>query len=560
MSSTTFQVAPNLIQYSAPAAIQAAAGAMWAADQGWAPQAALVDGRVCGLLGDNPRPVGADGRCPGGGDASCTWAYYNVNVVCDATSFERVLFQGQRYNWAQAQLRALLAARPAASSVTDAEACADWSIRVLRLVALARWSTNIRPDFLLPIEEGPAVAAVREQIMSYRPGAAPSKLDARDQVTMQDVVTELLVRPRSFTPPVGGTGSIPTSAQDFDPVWVGQASELRRFDARVLPQNFRTRGGLSHNQLYPFDLMGTSPPNVGAGAVGSSRARDALVAWYRRSLGSTGSGWWWGTQRATGVVLGYVGCPSGTGQLVNYCERRVQPLRHWWWSGSAHMALFAAMAQDVVSTPYGVAVAAGLDHFLELYSQIPEALRISDRPLAELRAELRREFAARMTEAQTAFTAGFAVASAAAGPVGWVVGIAGLVVSMVLELLKHAGVAGFGGGIVEQYCLPPPVIRMIGGEGLEAGGCDFRTSDGQLARTAAQSQVIAELARVGAPVSLWFEASRNVARQATGQAPILGPDGSAGGGSEAQPFNWKPWLIGGAAVLGGALVWRGVTR
>lgn len=131
-------------------------------------------GPAAGVAAPSLVDLTEQGACGGGG---CNPSYSNsqfwrANVSCSAAVYARVLFQSVRYRAAQIRLQRLLANPPQAwpgrmffSDPQDADGCsttlpqrppgeqplsskasewADWCIDVMRLVAVARWSSGVR--------------------------------------------------------------------------------------------------------------------------------------------------------------------------------------------------------------------------------------------------------------------------------------------------------------------------------------------------------------------------------------------------------------------------------
>src|SRR6185503_10807499 len=105
------------------------ANVVWSKDRNYAARARAVDGRVC--INDPVRKF--DPASPCGMDAqACLWKFVQVDSLCNAETYGSILFQVDRYVWAQAQLSSLLARQPggglaAGGNRTEyAAAWADW--------------------------------------------------------------------------------------------------------------------------------------------------------------------------------------------------------------------------------------------------------------------------------------------------------------------------------------------------------------------------------------------------------------------------------------------------
>lgn len=503
--------------------------AVWAQDRAWAPASSIIDGRLC--VATDP-PVSWTPSC--GGGPICNWAFFDVNKACDPTTFQEVMFQGNRYIWAQQQLQQLLNAKPSRRINGDrvnAEQWADWSIKVLRLVSLARWATNIRPDYLTPLDGGLNAGLKHEEIMSFL-RATPTKDDPRDQIETNNVYTKLLFRPRSFTPSPAGAVAVPTSAEDFDPVWTANAQRLSL-----------------NERPWPWEHFGgASPADSGPGTVGGSRVRDAMVAWFQRTLGSRGDGWWWAGRRVRATVMGRKDCPSSLAPSQG-CPRNLVGRSHWWGSADAHIETYEAWAQDIIGTSFGEICTRGLDAFFAKYEALPPEMRTQTDQVVALKAQVQAQFATTLDTISVAISA-VGGAAAAIPVVGVVVTVAVAILGIVLQLLRWFGVAAMGGGRLEEMCLPPPLLRMIKAPGPE-GGCDFDTRGSEMGRVANQVQLITVAAAAGAPVSLWFEASKNAADP---DAPPIAPDDGSAGDDTSTDEGVSPWVIaaGAGVILGGA--------
>lgn len=505
-----------------------AADRMWSLDEGWAASSAIVDGRLC-IAGD-VRPFR---RSDCGGDPICEWGLLSVAKACNADTFGNVMFQSIRYLWCQEKLAALIAAPPTvpmrSGDRVAANAWADWCISIMRLVSLANWCTNIHPRYLIPMAERANTAAAIEEI---RAGlrATPTKLDRYDQFAAQNAFTMAIAVPVELGVDPERGFAVPTRARDFDPVWFARNNQLT-YTARPWPyEHFR----------------GHAPDAFGPGSVGSSRVRDALVAWFEKNLGSGGgSGYWWAGRNVRARIMGRVGC-SGPSAV---CPRDVTSLAHWWGTASAQVRLCQAWAQDIIETDFGTLVSTSMQRFLDAYEAIPAHLRsLTNAQIGDARAALTATIINEYT-AVVGTTVGAlgAVVGAAFPPAGAFIAIVGALVTALLQILQAAGAVAVGGGELSSACIPPPVIRQIPDVGTDA--CDFDPRDGTLQRIADQITAITAAAARDLPTDIWFEASREGAGEESdlpdpgGDVP---PPPGADGLKKALPF----LLIGGAGALG----------
>jgi hypothetical protein len=134
----------------------------WTHDASWADKATLIDYR-------------RDNCCTGVAGCQaiyCTFQMWDVNLPCSTERMSSVLFQMERFAWAQLQLQSLLRNPPtplnlsaigneATRAVLFARAregnatvqakpaeWARWCTQVMRCVALMRWASNVRWHFL----------------------------------------------------------------------------------------------------------------------------------------------------------------------------------------------------------------------------------------------------------------------------------------------------------------------------------------------------------------------------------------------------------------------------
>lgn len=503
---------------------------MWRLDETWAAQASKVDGRLC--LSRPPRAY--DSTC--GGSPICNWAFLSVEKTCSAESFSNVMFQGVRYVWCQEKLAELLANKPTAPKVrgnrASANAWADWCISVMRLVSMANWATNMHPRYLTPLHLRPnAAAAVAEIRGALR--ATPTKMHGQDQIPSQDAFTMVMAAPAMLGVAIEGPVRVPTRAPDFDPVWIARGAKLTR-DERP----------------WPWErFSGRSPRSMGAGSVGSSRVRDALVEWFEDSMtGARGSGYWYSGRFVRARVVGTVGCGIGPSA---YCPRDLTGLQHWWGAAEAQIRMCEAWAQDIIETSFGQLTADSIQSFLDEYEAIPESMRaLSNAQIGEVRDGITERI---MNE----ITAGISTGIGAVATIVNVVPIIGQVASAVivivgalvvglLQILQAAGAMAFGGSTLESACLPPPVIRQIPSIGTDA--CDFDPRDGRIGTVAAMISAVGAAARLDLPIDVWFEASREASGEegALPDAPPPPPPGRDGAVSPAV----IALGVGGVALIG----------
>jgi hypothetical protein len=533
----TAQAAIMQVQAGMPEALihkirRLSADQMWGLDKTWAGASSRVDGRLC-----LSRPPVAYKPSTCGGDPVCNWAFLSVEKTCDAETFSNVMFQGVRYVWCQAKLAELLDNKPIAPktrSRASANEWADWCISVMRLVSMANWSSNVHPNYLVPLHERPNAKAAAADIKSFLRNE-PTKAHPRDQIATQDAFTMLMAAPAVIGIKPVGSYRIPTKASDFNPGWVARAEKLTR-DKRP----------------WPWERFGgRSPIASGSGRVGSSRVRDALVAWFEQSLtGTGGDGYWYVGRQVLATTMGTQGCGFGPSGI---CSRELGGRQHWWGSADAQIRMCEAWAQDIIDTSFGQLVSTSIQEFLDRYAAIPDHLRaLTNAQIGEVRDALSERV---MNEITAGIGTGIGVVASVVNVVPVIgqiasaaIAIVGALVVGLLQILQAAGAMAYGGGDVEAACLAPPVIRQIPYVGTEA--CNLDPRDGRVSDVATQITAVAAAASRDLPVNIWFQSSGAAAGE---EGMLTTPDDDLvrddDGGADEGGVN--PLLvIGGLGVLG----------
>lgn len=494
----------------------------------WLEHARWTDARIC-LAGD-VRPY-KRGSC--GSDPICNWGFYNVQLACGPLNFESVLFQGPRYEWAQRRLREMLANKPPSRRVEHVDAWVDWTIEVLRLVSLARWTTNISTDYLAP---GPRAVAKATEIAGWQPGpGVASKRDPRDLVVNKNLSVISLWTPRDFNHiryPAGAP-TIPRQETDFDPV--------REYDFGTVIQ-----AAPSHQRAtWPWRWIPQSPG-------GSLRAQ--MRAWFLKTLSA---GYWF---KEPAALIRYGTADCGGVSLVGHCYKESR-FPFWYGTAFATIEMAEAWAQDVIERSYGDVVADSLDAFLQAYLAVPPSMRVlTNANIADIRDAI-QETAVRETMAGlgAAFGAMGAIAGAVNAAAGVVVAVAAAVLGILLEILRATNALAIGGAVLERACIASPLVRMIKSDTTNA--CDFDIRGGERSaeaavRAVAQLDAVRQAAAAEMPVRAWFDASKRAAGEGDVSelfypAADQPPPGGTGTGTP-----WTPYLVAAGLIVGGAAVYR----
>lgn len=567
------------------------ANVMWSKDRNIAGLARAVDGRVC--INEPVRKF--DPASPCGSDAqACLWKFVQVDTQCNAQTYGSVLFQVDRYVWAQSQLSALLAAQPGGGLVNSnrpeyAAAWSDWCLKVMQLVSFARWATNVRPEYLPDVDEMPEAARVA-QVLEGQRRSVPSKLHQEDAAPVQDQFVRVLFKPsmkRVFADRVFSnaadafsndlTVSFPTAPADFDPFMtvsghgttLGPGSLTTNFSlpppplvagqyyrsgvkCHVTQWDINSAGGatigIQRKNPWPWPESWAPIPYGSQSDSISSR----MLMWFQATLG-TGS--WVGVANAGQIQAQYptnyrganVTCTGG-GVTAARCTGLAY-VRFWWGTAAAQIQMCEAWAKDIVNTSFEAVVAAGLQSFIEAYSRIPDNLKVLDyNSLTQIRSQIT---SSNLQGASTEFLVAAGLAGAAASAInpvaGAVVAAVGLLMQGVTELLKALKLLAYGGGDIVAACIPPPVFRMI--QTPDSHACDFNTADGELPATVDRVSAIQAAAAAGVPVPMWHDLAQTASgeTQPPLQIPLAMPQRSKAG----------LWVLGGLGLLiGGVIVYK----
>lgn len=493
---------------------------MYGWDWAWLEQARWTDARLC--LAGQVRPYKRD--C--GGDPICNWGFYQVQQACSLETFQRVLFQGVRYAWCQAELQYLLANRPARRSPDLAPQWVDWTLRIMRAVSMARWATNISSDYLAA---GPRTKAALKLIRGWQPGPGEPTKRADGDIypsVNQHVLTLWAPRDLNWTRYPAGAPAIPQTEQSFDPI--------RNYDFNTVQ---RMRGDGVH-ATWPWRWIPQSP---------GTNLRAQMIAWFEQTISA---GYWF---KDTAALVEYptrADCPASLAASGGVCLKQAR-VPFWYGTAYATVTLAEAWAQDVIERPFGRIVAESLDSFLARYQSIPPELRVgglSNQQITDIRGALQQvateeAFAAFASVAGTIGTIGAAINAAA----GIVVAVATAVVGLLLIILQAANAMAFGGGILEAACITSPIVRSI--PTGESAACDFDIRGSAAEDALRRIDAVRQTAGAGLPVDAWYDASKRASGEGDISELLRTPPPPGGVGRP-----WLPWLLAGGAAVGGALI------
>jgi len=126
---------------------------MWTLDRQWLGAGTWTSMKACvrqkyfggGIIATPWNELGSDGcrNVTSTVQPTCLWGFWRIDR-CDLTTAASLMFQLQRYLWAQSRMRDLLASKPTAA--TPWQTAADWTWSAAQLISVLQWSTNVRFD------------------------------------------------------------------------------------------------------------------------------------------------------------------------------------------------------------------------------------------------------------------------------------------------------------------------------------------------------------------------------------------------------------------------------
>ena len=557
----------------------------WSVDTSYASTVSVMDGRVCIPNTGDPYDFAPPERGCGLDWRICGWAFLKADTPCNDETFLRVMFQGDRFIWAQQQLQAKLRSKPVEEVLVPAAAriprerervrlqwtsdMVDWCRDVMSFVSVARWAANVHPEWAPELNDGPAARAALSRAASSLP-FQPQKAYPEDLDKIDFQNTPVMWMPRDFHVQPGVRFNVPVRKADFAPHFLGREKSLNITAPRERLRDVKYQdivGATIPIRRGPYGVWpgeyaeahwpawartgrscppGTRGCNPAWGSpVPMSNSRDAMRLWFRKTLG--GSSTWREGHEVRGAVRTRRGCPDVIGG-PGWCMKGYQNIRHAWGTANLQVAMCEAWAQDIINTTFGDYVADGFQRFILAVDDLPPHLR--GLALSQIRA-LRDSAAARVMNETNAIVssivggigtaaAAIATASAGSGPGAIVGAIAAAVLAVVGIAVAIAGELGAFAPDREELrrsCLAPPVMRMILDSRTNA--CNFDPRFESSGRVRAQTAAIVQLKD---DFRLWFQASSIAAGEG-----VTDPAGS----ERNPPAHESPVvLIGGLAMLG----------
>lgn len=549
---------------------------LWTRDAQYAEFAQIVDYRQ-----ENCCSVAGGMRCR---TPYMTFQMWNLGVPCDSQSMAKFLFPMDRFVWAQAELRRLLANPPAPIDLTNLvpdspanenrfivahntidqnpELWSKWCVQIMRCVALARWSTNIRWDFVTAVSNStpnmdslgffmnrelrlasPVPRSIEEMRSRYHESYSQETIDrdVRSLVQPNEGMTLVGLSPYVWNYNQIGTPvdtgdymtterpvrdmplqptKVPMSISDFDPVksWEGSLWSPPLPPSEIL-EGVRNAPDAEYMLTSYFLSINSIPPNA--------RSRHKWIFQFNapQYVWDNGARFFWeeGSRRSVQNVEVTATLPSPYVQVL-YC---------------------AALAQDMVAFDFFAYMSSALDQWLAQYEALPEQFRVLDPN--ELRSAIRNLQQAQLDAASnTVATAGGAVAAIAAA----INPLAGVVVSLLVAiaalLVRLAG----------ELCIvlpeaPPwvaaPFLRFIDTGEDGQGACDFETTDpGGAARIAnAHVALIRGMAERGITPADWFTVLDTIEEN----SPDIRGDGRGRDGLDPESGSLLPLAAAASALF-----------
>ncbi len=519
--------------------------AMFNWDQSYAGAAVWYDPRMCGT--NPPTRIAAAGGSCNNSSAWCLAAgFLDVKTACTPTSLTNVLFQEERYTWAQRRLQALLSARPQAKSEFASDNAA-WVMELQRTIALARWASNVNAAYAEPYGDrtkaliatikgdatGPARAGQQKIVDDDNFYAQGSK---NRYVLMLWTPADLNI---TYERSQMVRAQVPTSIAAFAPVptfHMGTTTDLSMGPAQS-----------DAHPAWPWRATDNQSPG--------SDTYAAMTKWFEKS-GVAGGYWWNDSQN----LVKYRTRSCGTQASGQGCTKEARTA-FWYGTGRAIIELTVAMAQDVIATSFGVVVSNAVKKFFEAYAKLPAEYRTVEPGEVKAMVDALNTAVAASASTGLSIAAGIATAAAAiaagaaaTGPgaiVGVVLAAVVAVAAALVAILGAAGGLAMGAGDLEKFCPAMPFVRMMTATGT-SGVCDFNVSafreapavEAALVRT----NTVKVVAEAGVPADRWhgmIEAVQN----GTPLADLIGPP--------AAPSNAKrnALLFAAAAALVGGVYW-----
>jgi hypothetical protein len=552
-------------------------------------------------LGLGPAPQKRDTRRPGGcggGGCNMSWdnnQFWELGLPCDRGVFSLVMFQQRRYMAAQLRIARHLAAAPQPEVVAGfdrmaadptlnlraacggqaprdaAQEWAYWCEEALRLIGVARWSSNTSWS------EG-----TRSIADMAPPTARPLPLSGAE--------SGCTYRPDCSSDPFG----VPRLG------YVGAMSPrgMRRFEALV---GRRYEGSFGERDSYlveGYNYAGTGPVAGRFALTGEPGPQlDAARAWQQPSAPLPGERPVWSVAPAVlglhqsslsvaaleqrvprdagafaaklwpGAFFPSFLRPAGDDQLGSwlyafFLESPADPAVHaaqmaarelsgcWWWSrpgrsgayptpaAELHIWRIVAMLRDIVDRSYGEVM---VDSFMALDRTI-ESLPAwaKTRPLSEAQAGLKALFQAgqgRTSEMVGGALSAVAAVAAAINPIaGLIVGLLGALAVAMTNFAADIGLVRTQNPIAVQSLAMRVVPPVVGGEDRCWINPGNETLDAYRARVASPYAEAAQ--RTGGNAGAMFDEVATVRAERAGLIPPGGPQSSSA----------KPW---GIAAIGG---------
>lgn len=559
---------------------------VWTRDAQYASSARIVDYRQ-----ENCCSIAGGMRCR---SPYMTFQMWNLGVPCDSMSMGSYLFPLDRFVWAQNELRRLLREVPgynrsgmtpiSLSSVpyglsanremdtrtftgnqriaTDPAGWAQWCAKVMRCVALLRWSTNLRWD-LVSAAPGmtPNIDAYRFYYGKYLHPRWDHEGDPIDIPELRRRVQRSMAQP--IAPEnqkhvereirrildYGKTNLVRLSPYTWDYDQMGSREgyaasnpegtladlPLRPVKVPVNRAEFDPMIAWENTPWYP-----PLPPEDMAPGLRRAATAEQLLAKHFEILGLVGQDDFRKFKWAFSFTAPQYEYGGGL---------RDQPVTAWLPSPYAQVLECAAMAQDALAFDYLSLINKSLEEWLVRYEELPEQFRVLDPQ------QMRDAMAAAVRAQAEAASATIAGAGGAiAGIAAAINPIAGVVITILVSL------AALVARLAADLCIiladnPPwvasPFIRFIDTGEDGQGACDFEVTDagGVAAFANTKAALIRGMAERGITPDRWFEVLDTIEET----SPDMRGDGSGDDGTD--PDEISPLAVGAALSALLLLLW-----
>ncbi len=545
---------------------------LWDRDARYAASARIVDYRQDNCCG---------GRCR---TPYMTFQMWNLGVPCNTESMSKFLFPMDRFVWAHAELRRLLANPPARIDLTnlvpdspdnnlrfstahevmkrDPEAWSQWCIQIMRCVALARWSTNLRWRFVADMPNStpnmdslgffmnrnqlasPIPRSIEEMRSRYHSSYSKETIDhdVRQLVNPGRNMTLVGLSPyvwdydQTGIPVDNGTGEtterpardmplrptkIPTSVSDFDPVksWNSESLWLPPLPPSEILQGVRNSPNPEYMLTSFFSALHDILPSQLNNPSWVFQFTSPQYVW------DNGPRFVWdeGSRRSVQKIEVTSVLPSPYVQVL-YC---------------------AALAQDMVAFDFFTYINKALEQWLVRYEALPEQFRILNPN--ELRSAMRNLLQAQLDAASNQVSVAGGTIAAIATAINPIAGVVVTLLVAIAALLVR---------LAADLCIilpdaPPwvyaPFLRFIE-TGLDGqGACDFQTTGtGGASRIAsAHVALIRGMAERGISPDDWFTVLDTIERD----SPDIRGDGGGRDGVRGEESILLPVVAAASAVL-----------